>query len=107
MDYTVFFLAPLQPLDSGNQSDFVVAGGFISFCTDFKYLGSIISQLLTSETDIHTHITKATTAFGVMQHCFFQNKLAICKDKGSVFVALVLSSLIHGPEFWCLRKDLF
>ena len=96
MDYTVFFLAPLQPLDSGNQSDFVVAGGFISFCTDFKYLGSIISQSLTSETDIDTRIPKDTAAFGALQHCFFRNKLAPHKDKGNVFVALVLSSLLHG-----------
>ena len=104
----VFFPKPHQPSTSGDQTDFNVDGdGFISFSTEFKYLGSIIHNLLKSDSDIETRITKATAAFGALRKCFFDSKLVSLKDKGKVYSVLCLTILLYGSECWSLREDMF
>ena len=104
----VFFPKPHQPSTSGDQTDFNVDGdGFISFSTEFKYLGSIIHNSLTSDSDIETRITKATAAFGALRKCFFDSKLVSLKDKGKVYSILCLTILLYGSECWSLREDMF
>ena len=49
--------------EDADTSDFDVADGFISFCTEFKYLGSIIHYSLTSHADVMASIDSASRAF--------------------------------------------
>ena len=100
----MFFPAPRQPLDSGDQSDFAVDGdGFISFSTEFVYLGSLLHQTLTCGADIDRRIVKASAAFGALQYSFFKNHLPTIEDKGLVFSTLCISVLLYGCECWSLK----
>ena len=103
----VFFPAPRQDHNSGDQSDFDVHDGFVSFSSEFRYLGAIIHHSLTSDTDINKRIAKATAAFGALRGCLFSSKKFNLKDKGKVYTVLVLTILLYGSECWCLREDLF
>jgi hypothetical protein len=103
----VFFPAPGENHDNGDQSNFTVADGFVSFTTEFKYLGSIIHHTLTSDADVDKRISQASAAFGVLRDCFFRKKDISYKIKGQIYVALVLTVLLYGSECWCLREDLF
>jgi hypothetical protein len=102
----MFFPAPRQPHDSGDQTDFVVADGFVSFTDEFKYLGSIIHNTLTSEADVEFRISKARAAFGSLRECFFKSKRVKDRDKGKVYKVLVLTILLYGSECWCLTQTL-
>ena len=102
----MYFPPPRQPASDGDQSNFDVADGFVSFTTEFRYLGSIIHQSLRPDTDIDARITKARAAFGALRSTFFGERRARLKDKGLVFVALVLPQLLYGSECWCLRETL-
>jgi hypothetical protein len=103
----VFFPGPKETQDDGDTTNFSVADGFVSFTDEFRYLGSIIHSSLTSDADVNMRITSASKAFGALRKCFFSNKDISCKDKGTVYVALVLSILLYGSECWCLTEKLF
>jgi hypothetical protein len=101
----VFYPAPRQPHSAGDQTDFACDGdGFISFTSEFIYLGSVIHHSLTCEADVDRRIAKASAAFGALQQSFFKSRIPALEDKGRVFVALVLSILLYGSECWCLRE---
>ena len=55
----VFFPAPRQDHNSGDQSNFDVHDGAVSFSSEFRYLGAAIHYTLTSDTDIDKRIAKA------------------------------------------------
>lgn len=103
----MYFPPPRQHSDGGDQSNFTVADGFVSFTAEFRYLGSIIHQTLSSDADVNARIAGARAAFGALHSCFFARARVAGKDKGIVFVALCLSILLYGSESWCLREDLF
>ena len=50
-----------------DTSDFDVVDGFISLCTEFKYLGSIIHYSLTSHANVMARIDSASRAFGTVR----------------------------------------
>jgi exonuclease III len=93
--------------EEGDTSNFVVADGFIHFCEDFKYLGAIISNTLTSDADVDKRIASASAAFGALRPCIFARKGISRKVKGMIYCSLVLSILLYGSECWCLTKKLF
>ena len=103
----MFFPKPRQPSTAGDQSNFTVADGFVTFTKEFRYLGSIIHQSLTSDADIDRRINKARAGYAALRDSFFDNRLAKPVDKGRVYIALILSILLYGSEAWCLREDLF
>jgi hypothetical protein len=101
----VYYPPPRQPADSGDQSDFAVDGdGFISFSTEFVYLGSLLHQTLTCGADVDRRIVKASAAFGALQYTFFKNRLPTLEDKGLVFATLCISILLYGCECWSLKE---
>jgi hypothetical protein len=51
-----------------------VAGGFVSFTDEFKYLGALSHHSLTSDADIHSKLAKATAAFGAVRSSLFSDK---------------------------------
>ena len=103
----MFFPAPRQAHSSGDQTNFSVAHGFVTFTNEFKYLGSLVHYTLTSDADIAYKIDKATAAFGALRENFFSNRLVNPKEKGQVYVTLCLTILLYGSESWCVREDLF
>jgi hypothetical protein len=100
----VYYPPPRTPHAGGDQTNFPVLEGFISFTDEFTYLGSIIHHSLTSDADVNARITKARAAFGALQG-FLSNKYLKDKCKGAVLLALVVSILLYGSESWCLRAD--
>jgi len=103
----MFFPAPHQRHEDGNQTKFTVADGFVSFSTEFKYLGAIIHHTLTSDPDISFKIGRATAAFGALRKTVFSNRLVNSKEKGKIYVAICLTILLYGSESWCLTEKLF
>ena len=103
----MFVPAPRQAHDEGDQTNFAVDDGFISFTDEFKYLGSLIHQSLTSDADVTAKLAKAAAAFGALRQCFFSNRLVRPKEKGQVYITLILTILLYGSESWCLREDLY
>jgi hypothetical protein len=103
----VYFPGSRESDVSADTSNFAVADGFVSFTSEFKYLGSIIHNSLTSDADVNKRLTSASAAFGALRSCFFSNKEIKNKDKGTVYVALVLSVLLYGSECWCLTEKLY
>ena len=92
--------------EDADTSDFDVADGFISFCTEFKYLGSIIHYSLTSHADVMARIDSASRAFGALRDCVFANKRVKPKIKGKIYMVLILALLLYGSECWSLTAGL-
>jgi len=90
----------------GDASPFAVDDGLVSFCTEFKYLGSIIAQSLRADADIDRRIASATAVFGALRFVVFQNRRLSMEVKGRVYTTLVLSTLLYGSECWSMREDL-
>ena len=104
----MFFPKPRTPYEDADTSSFFIDndGGFVHFCTEFKYLGSIITPCLTSDADVDKRIKSASAAFGALRDCVFANRDLGLQVKGRVYVALVLTILLYNSEIWCLREDL-
>jgi hypothetical protein len=101
----VFYPAPRQPHSAGDQTDLVCDGnGFISFTSEFIYLGSVVHNTLTCDADVDRRIAKASAAFGALRQPFFNSRIPTLEDKGRVYVALCLSILLYGSECWCLKE---
>jgi hypothetical protein len=97
----MFFPPPRRSYSESNTSRLDVldntgnAIGFIDFTTEFKYLGSIVNNSLTSDADVDKRITSASAAFGALKNILTYKDIDF-KVKGSVYVALCLSILLYG-----------
>ena len=101
----VYFPPPRQPANDGDQSNFVVDGnGFVSFSSEFVYLGGLLHNTLTCAADVDRRIVKASASFGALQRCFFKHRLPTLADKGYVFSTLCVSVLLYNCETWSLRE---
>ena len=90
--------------DGTTKPNFNVADGFISYSRKFKYLGSHIVPSLDSEVEIDIRIKKASQALGALSESTFRNKDVRKHLKGRIYVALILTILLHGCETWFLRE---
>jgi len=75
-------------------------GGYVTFCEEFRYLGSIIAEDAQDETDIQSRVKSATKAFGALSQCVFRNPHITMKAKKTTYEALVLSIMLYGSECW-------
>ena len=100
----MFFPKPRSD-DGSIRPDFAVADGFISYTRMFKYLGTHIVPSLDSTVEIDIRITKASQAFGALSASTFRNKDVRKELKGRIYVALIMSILLHGCESWFLREE--
>ena len=97
---------PMARCDDGSTPpNFNVADGFISFTRKFKYLGTHIVPSLDSSDEIDIRIAKASQAFGALSQSTFRNKDVKKHLKGRIYIALILSILLHGCETWFLREQ--
>ena len=91
--------------DGSTLPNFPCADGFISYTRIFKYLGSHIVPGLDSAEEIMIRIQKASQAFGCLSASTFINKDVSKFLKGRIYVALILSILLHGCETWFVREE--
>ena len=70
----------------------------------FKYLGTHIVPSIDLEAEIDIRIKKASQAFGALSESTFRNKDVRKHLKERIYVALILTILLHGCETWFLRE---
>ncbi|XP_061574023.1 uncharacterized protein LOC133440720 [Cololabis saira] len=66
----------------------------------FTYLGSTISSHCSLDTDVHTRINKASSAFGRLRRRVFENRNLKVGTKVAVYNAVCVSTLLYGAETW-------
>ncbi len=108
----IYFPPPRVDYSNADTSRFDIRNadsstvGFVDFTKEFKYLGSIIDSLLTSDADVDMRIKAATSAFGALKKILTSLSVDL-RVKERIYNALVLSILLYGSEAWCLREYLF
>lgn len=83
-----------QPFDVDDD------GGYVTFCKEFRYLGSVIANDAADAADIKSRVNSAHRAFGALRACLFSNKDISFKAKKMAYETLVLSILLFGSECW-------
>ena len=81
-----------------------IEGKLLNAVENFKYLGSIVSNDASMDTEITARIAKATAAFGRLSKRLWTNNGIQLNTKIDVYKAAVLTSLLYGCETWTLTK---
>ena len=95
---------PATPI--ADTSDILIdpdQGTSMHFTKLFKYLGSMITPDLKSDTDVDTRIKKAAQAFGALRSVVCDRHLAT-KIRGICYKVLIVTVLLHGAESWSLTE---
>jgi len=64
----------------------------------FSYLGSLLSNTVSTDTDITSRLAKASSAFGKLQRRLWGEHYISLKTKVAVYRAVVLTSLLYGSD---------
>lgn len=100
---TLVFYQPVS--EGGNQIPKIrVKENSIDCCSNFCYLGSVLSADLTIDKELNTRIAKASSAFGKLRKRLWQNHNIKTDTKMAVYRAIVLSTLLYGSETWTIYK---
>ena len=94
---------PLDELEA-NKADFdlkCVSSECITFMEEFRYLGSLISWLLTDTSDAHQRIGLASKAFGALKKLFCNQSIKVA-TRVRLFSTIVIHLLLWGCESWTL-----
>ena len=70
----------------------------------FTYLGSIITNDVTSAKDVENRMSKAGSAFGCLQKRVWQNHSLRFPTKILVYKAVVINTLLCGVNTWVLYR---
>ncbi|XP_061920052.1 prolactin regulatory element-binding protein-like isoform X1 [Entelurus aequoreus] len=79
---------------------FTVSGEQIPIVPSFRYLGSILSDDNTVDSEVQNRIKQAAAAFGRLRRRVFQNKNLHLHTKVSVHQAIFLTTLLYSCEAW-------
>ena len=77
---------------------------FISFCDNFKYLGSFITPSLSEDFDINRRVNKARAAKQLMRPILTSKSIPQLL-RAQLYKQTVLNILLFGCETWALTKD--
>jgi hypothetical protein len=106
----ILFPADTKKYDSGKKDKIELQDElgpcFVEFSTSIIYLGHTIEYTLTSKADIEAKITRAKQAFGAVGKSLLRSRLLNIRDKGKLFVSLVVSILLYGCECWTMTQKL-
>ena len=80
-------------------------GSYITYTDKFKYLGSIVTPDLKSDTDVHARIRLAGYAFHRLRP-LLRNNLVRRNTKVKIYRTFVHSTLLYGCESWTLSAKL-
>lgn len=78
---------------------------FVSYCSEFKYLGSEINYTLNDDHDVNKRITKARQLFYAWREEVYQDQEIPVADRVKFYKALVINTLLWGCESWALKKE--
>ena len=79
---------------------FTVAGEQLSVVPSFRYLGSILPQDNTIDSEVQNKIKQASAAFGRLRRWVLQNKNLHLHTKVSVYQAICITTLLYSCESW-------
>lgn len=85
---------------SSSPPSFHINGTPIKTVDHFTYLGSTLSTHCSLDTEIHTRINKASSAFGRLRSRVFENRNLKVSTKVAVYNAVCVSTLLYGAETW-------
>ena len=77
-------------------------GEVIMVADDFQYLGSIIENNGSMETELKARISKATRAFCSVKIIIWDRKEISKRLKVNLFKSVVMPSLLYGYETWAI-----
>mgnify|MGYP003333642019 FL=1 len=101
----VHFASPTEPQHNINTSPVKIDNGYITYTSNFTYLGSILSSDLDDSTDINNRIKQATRAFGAMSNGIFKNPFLSTHSKKLLYLAIPINLLLWGCETWAVKKS--
>jgi hypothetical protein len=79
-------------------------GTFVSFCTQFKYLGSIVTPDLSDDTEIERRVSLAQGSFHSLRKTLCDQRLTV-DIRRQLYHVLVLSILLAGCETWSIKDS--
>ena len=79
-----------------------IAGEQLDTVNEFTYLGSVISDTLSLDTELNQRIGKASSTLSRLTKRVWNNKKLTERTKTLVYKACVLSTLLYGSEAWTL-----
>ena len=90
-------------INSPRNDPVPTSAGEMSSVDSFTYLGSVIHRDGLSSHDVAARIAKASRAFGSLRAAVFENGSLSLRCCRSVYIAVVLSTLLYGSEVWTLK----
>jgi hypothetical protein len=84
--------------------DIVTNEGTIKFCSDSKYLGSIINNNLRDDNEISTRIKRANSQFRSLKTVLLGKTLHL-HTKINLFNAIIMNTVLWGCESWTVSKS--
>eukprot|EP00957_Ditylum_brightwellii_P131252 10010662-Ditylum_brightwellii.AAC.1 len=91
----VFFSSASHPIESHDSSPvYVTDVGYVTYCDEFKYLGSYITQDLRNTYDVKNRILQATKALGAMMPNVFRNPHLSLYVKKLLYMAIPMNLLL-------------
>ena len=82
------------------QPHFTIDGTTIKVVEHFTYLGSILNQNCSLDSEIQARIHSASSAFGRLRERVFCNKNIKIATKAAVYRAVCISTLLYASETW-------
>lgn len=86
--------APSQP------PQFTIHGNTLPTVTQFKYLGSILSQNNSIDEEVQNRLKQASTSFGHLKTRVFLNSNLNITTKVAVYQAICITTLLYSCEAW-------
>jgi hypothetical protein len=96
------FLPPHIDYNTVDTSPLHVDRGYATFCRQFRYLGSLVSDDGRDDLAVDDRIAKASAVFGALRKELFGNRSINDEVKSQVWEALVGAVLLFGSECWSL-----
>ena len=102
----IFIPAPGHSHNPSDTEDIFINGtSFISECSSFQYLGSIINNKLKANSDIDNRIKKAQKLFYALNKPVFRCRDLDISLRRRIYVALIVNLLLWGCESWPLTAE--
>ncbi|VDO15268.1 unnamed protein product [Brugia timori] len=92
-------------INTGNPSNFTVAGQEVEKVESFQYLGSQIASDGGTKSDIGARIKKARAAFASLRNIWKSNQISL-RTKIRIFNSNVKSVLLYASETWCVSAEI-
>ena len=96
-----------QPIPGSNSEGEIIKinNQNLNKVSQFKYLGSTISNNNKLDDELRSRMAKASAMFGRLPERVWDNKHLTIKTKAAVYRAIVLSTLLYGAESWTVYRD--